>query len=68
MNSNRWSSARWAPLFGLLGLISLWCIYLAVGSYLRGHDFRKPLIILAVWLAAGGGWSVLLYRRYLRGR
>ncbi len=68
MSSNRWANARWAPLFGLMGVISLWCIYLALGSYLRGHDVRKPLIILTVWTAIGGGWSVLLYWRFLRGR
>jgi hypothetical protein len=68
MNANRWANARWAPLLGLMGVISLWCVYLAVGSYLRGHDIRKPLIILGVWLAVCGGWGALLFGRYLRGR
>ena len=63
MNAPSSHSSTWKPLLAVMGAVTLWCVYQAIGTYLSGNDVRKPLIVMAVWLAFIGGWVLMLYSR-----
>lgn len=54
------------PILWIMAALVAWGSLHALGAYLFGHDYRKPLIIYGCLLAFLGTWAALLTIRSRR--